>query len=260
MLGLGNPAGRLLRIASRPVRKMGHRKLPLIIAGLQKTSLIDFPGRVSCVVFLTGCNFRCPYCHNPDLALGRYPTRISPAALIDLLAQRRVLLDGIVISGGEPTLWPQLPELCLQFRQLGLALKLDTNGSRPEMVRALIRDGLVDYIAMDLKSAPEDYGPPWAPEGSGDMVRQSIDVVMGGGVDYEFRTTCAPGFVDAVRIKAMAGAIRGARRFILQKFNPQTVLDPEYSHNAGTDNGQITALAQLAAPFVQSCTIRSAEQ
>jgi pyruvate formate lyase activating enzyme len=239
---------------------MGLRKPPLIIAGLQKTSLIDFPGMVSCVVFLTGCNFRCPYCHNPDLALGRYPMRLSPAALIDLIGQRRTLLDGIVISGGEPTLWPQLPELFMQFRQLGFAVKLDTNGSRPEMVTALIRDRLVDYIAMDLKSAPEDYGPPWAPEGAGGAVQQSIDAVMSSGVDYEFRATCAPGFVDAARIEAMAMAIRGARRFILQKFNPTTVLDPEYGRSAAADNGQITALAQLAAPFVQSCTIRSAEQ
>ena len=229
----------------------------LIIAGLQKTSLIDFPGMVSCVVFLTGCNFKCPYCHNPDLALGRYPMRISPAALIDQLSQRRVLLDGIVISGGEPTLWPQLPELCMQFRQLGLAVKLDTNGSRPEMVTALIRDRLVDYIAMDLKSVPEAYGPPWAPEGAGDAVRQSVDGVMSGGIDYEFRTTCAPGFVDAARIEAMAMAIRGARRFILQRFNPSTVLDPEYSQRAAAVNGELTALAQLAAPYVQSCTIRS---
>jgi pyruvate formate lyase activating enzyme len=237
---------------------MDHHKPPLIIAGLQKTSLIDFPGMVSCVVFLTGCNFRCPYCHNPDLALGRYPARIPMAALADLLVQRRKLLDGVVISGGEPTLSAQLPDLCLQLRQMGLAVKLDTNGSRPEMVAALIQERLVDYIAMDLKSVPGHYGPPWAPEGTGDAVRRSIDAVMNGGVDYEFRTTCAPGFVDAARIEEMAMAIKGARRFILQRFNPMTVLDPEYGRSVVAACAQLTALARLAAPFVESCTIRSA--
>jgi pyruvate formate lyase activating enzyme len=213
---------------------------------------------VSSVVFLTGCNFRCPYCHNPDLALGRYPIHISMTDLTDLLVRRRVLVDGVVISGGEPTLWAQLPELCRQLRQLGLAVKLDTNGSRPEMVTTLIRDRLIDYVAMDLKSAPENYGPPWAPQGAGEAVRQSIDAVMSGGVDYEFRSTCAPGFVDTVRIKEMAMAIKGAKRFILQRFNPATVLDPEYGRSAAANCGQITALVRLAAPFVESCTVRSA--
>ena len=111
----------------------------LTIAGLQKTSLIDFPGKVSCVVFLTGCNFKCPYCHNPDLALGRYPARMAMTELSAFLARRLTLLDGVVITGGEPTLHAELPVLCRHIRDMGLAVKLDTNGTHPQMLGELIR-------------------------------------------------------------------------------------------------------------------------
>jgi pyruvate formate lyase activating enzyme len=230
----------------------------LVVAGLQKTSLIDFPGRVSCVVFLTGCNFSCPYCHNPELARGHFPERISMPDLNVFLARRRTLLDGVVISGGEPTLWPDLDGLCRAVRDLGLAVKLDTNGSRPEVLQALMRANLVDYIAMDLKTAPEHYGPPLCGRDAGTAVLKSIKTVMTGGVDYEFRTTCVAPFVDEARIHAMALAIKGARRFILQTFNPSKTLDPGYGLAAhpGLSNKQMQSLQKLATPLVQTCTIR----
>jgi len=230
----------------------------LVAAGLQKTSLIDFPGRVSCVVFLTGCNFRCPYCHNPELAQGQYPERISIAALKDFLARRRSLLDGVVITGGEPTLQPDLAALCRAVRDLGLAVKLDTNGSRPEELKALIRAGLVDYIAMDLKTAPDSYGPPLCAENEGPAVLESIRAIMTSGVDYEYRTTCVRPFVDDVRIRSMASAIKGTRRFILQTFNPSKTLDPDFglASRHGLSAEQMQSLQRLAASDVISCSIR----
>ena len=231
----------------------------LTIAGLQKTSLIDFPGKVSCVVFLTGCNFRCPYCHNPDLALGRYPARFSLDELNAFLSRRLALLDGVVISGGEPTLHADLPGLCRNFRAMGLAVKLDTNGTRPEVLAELIQEDLLDYIAMDLKTAPDAYQPPWCPEGSGSAVRRSIRMIMASGVDYEFRATCAPGFVDEKRIARIATAIKGARRYILQNFNAVNMLDPEYCHTLSCTQlsaRQMNALVEAAAPLVASCSIR----
>lgn len=229
-----------------------------LIAGLQKTSLIDYPGKVSCVVFLTGCNFTCPYCHNPELARGQCPERIGRNALLDFLEQRRTLLDGVVVSGGEPTLWAGLNDLCREFRNLGMAIKLDTNGSRPNVLQGLIRDGLVDYIAMDLKTVPDDYGPPLCNEKAGPAVLRSIAAIMDGGVDYEFRTTCVRPFVTEARMRFMAAAIQGARRLILQRFNPQKTLDPGYGHasRAGLSMDQMQSLQQLAAPFVESCFIR----
>jgi pyruvate formate lyase activating enzyme len=227
-------------------------------AGLQKTSLIDFPGKVCCVVFLTGCNFTCPYCHNPALALGRYPTRIPMAELVGFLARRKSLLDGVVITGGEPTLWAELPELCRSVHRLDLAVKLDTNGSRPEVLEALVHSGLVDYIAMDLKTVPHEYGPPLCPADTGPAINRSIQVIMNSGVDYEFRTTCVPPFVDATRMARMASTIKGARRFILQKFKPAMVLDPGYFEKGwtGFSAEQMADLRRLAAAMVQSCSIR----
>jgi pyruvate formate lyase activating enzyme len=230
----------------------------IVVAGLQKTSLIDFPGRVSCVVFLTGCNFTCPYCHNPDLARGQFPERIEPTDLLAFLDQRRTFLDGVVISGGEPTLWTDLAVLCRAVRDLGLPVKLDTNGSHPEIVEALIRDGLVDYVAMDLKTDPDLYGPPLCTREAGPAVLKSIAAIMTSGVDYEFRTTCVRPFVTEERIRPMAMAVRGARRFILQRFNSSKTLDPDYRQcsQAGLSMEQMQSLQQLAAPFVESCTIR----
>ncbi len=230
----------------------------LTAAGLQKTSLIDFPGRVSCVVFLTGCNFTCPYCHNPQLARGEYPVRIAMAELTAFIKGRRDFLDGVVITGGEPCLWADLPQLCRTLRNLGLAVKLDTNGSRPEILKALIHAGLVDYIAMDLKTAPDNYGPPLCPEDTGEAILQSIHTIMTGGVDYEFRTTCVPPFVDAPLIQRMARAIKGAQRYILQNCSSCAMLAPEYFGTAATalSMEQMIALQRLAAPLVADCAIR----
>jgi pyruvate formate lyase activating enzyme len=230
----------------------------ITVAGLQKTSLIDYPGKVSCVVFITGCNFTCPYCHNPELARGQYPERIDRNDLLAFLDQRRTLLDGVVISGGEPTLRTGLHALCRDLRNLGMAIKLDTNGSRPDVIGTLIRDGLVDYIAMDLKTAPDDYGPPLCNEKTGPSVLRSIETIMTGGVDYEFRTTCAAPFVTQAQMPTMAASIQGARRLALQRFNPQETLDPAFGCTAQTSQSMewMQSLQQLAAPFVESCFIR----
>jgi pyruvate formate lyase activating enzyme len=230
----------------------------ITVAGLQKTSLIDYPGKVSCVVFLTGCNFTCPYCHNPELARGQYPERIERNDLLAFLDQRRTLLDGVVVSGGEPTLRTDLNVLCREFRDLGMAVKLDTNGSRPQVIEALIRDGLVDYIAMDLKTAPADYGPPLCDKKTAPAVLRSIETIMAGGVDYEFRTTCVRPFVTETRMYSMAAAIQGARRLILQRFNPQKTLDSGFGRasQAGLSLNQMQSLQRMAAPYVESCSIR----
>jgi pyruvate formate lyase activating enzyme len=235
-----------------------NSKSESLIAGIQKTSLIDYPGKVSCVVFLSGCNFTCPYCHNPELARGQYPAHIRLKALLAFINQRRTLLDGVVISGGEPTLWAGLNALCRELRKLGMDIKLDTNGSRPDVIETLIRDGLVDYIAMDLKTAPDDYGPPLCNEKAGPAVLRSIESIMNGGADYEFRTTCVHPFVTQGRLRTMAAAVKGARRLILQRFNPQKTLDPGYERasHAGPSIEQMQLLQQSAAPFVESCSIR----
>lgn len=152
----------------------------MVLAGLQKNSLIDFPGMISAVVFVSGCNFTCPYCHNPELARGEYPQRITVEELLGFLRSRSTLLDGVVITGGEPTLWPQLPQFCHAIKQLKLKVKLDTNGSRPETIRKIIAGKIVDYVAMDIKTDAANYGPPICSQREASRVRKSIGIIMGG--------------------------------------------------------------------------------
>ena len=131
----------------------------MILAGLQKNSFIDFPGKISCVLFTTGCNFICPYCHNADLARGEYPARFELAQVIDFLKSRRGMLEGVAITGGEPTLDGEIVDLCQAVKSLGYPVKLDTNGSRPAVLRGLLEQRLVDFVAMDIKAPLNDYAP-----------------------------------------------------------------------------------------------------
>lgn len=227
-------------------------------AGLQKNSLIDYPAKVSCVVFLSGCNFACPYCHNPELARGEYPTRIPLDRLLDVVTERRGFLDGVVITGGEPTLHPELPDWCRAFGQIGLAVKLDTNGSRPDMLAALIRDKLIDYIAMDIKTAPADYGPPLCASTAAPRITRSIALIMNSGMAYEFRTTCVKPFIGRTQIDAIGRAVENARQWTLQTYRSNTLLKPDFFDR--TDPGfspeAMTGLQQAASRWVQKCIIR----
>jgi pyruvate formate lyase activating enzyme len=230
----------------------------MVVAGLQKNSLIDYPGKVSAVVFVAGCNFRCPYCHNPELVVGRHTEKIPLTDVLDFISQRRTLLDGVVITGGEPTLWPHLYAFCRALKRLKMAVKLDTNGSRPDAIRQVIGEGLVDYIAMDIKTSLDHYGPPLCDSAETPLIRESIGLIMEYAKDYEFRTTCVAPFVDETEITHIAKEIPNARRYILQPFRPKTVLDRSYFQgNRGyLSDAQIDRLRSIALSMVPSCRIR----
>ena len=155
----------------------------MIFGGIQKSSLIDFPGKVACVLFLSGCNFRCPYCHNPELVLGKPAAvpSLEEDAVFAMLETRRGFLDGVVISGGEPTLDPGLPTLCKTIRGMGFSVKLDTNGSRPYVLSRLMEDGLIDYVAMDLKTVPDQYAPHFWKNGRPADILKSIQLILTAG-------------------------------------------------------------------------------
>lgn len=227
-------------------------------AGLQKNSLIDYPGKLSSVIFLSGCNFTCPYCHNPDLARGNYPQSLHLGQLVSFLNQRKRLLDGVVITGGEPTLHDDLALWCCTFKEMGYSIKLDTNGSRPDVLARLIQDKQIDFIAMDIKTALENYAPPLCQKTARAKVAQSIDLVLSSQLAYEFRTTCVAPFVDEKQMVHMAAAIKGARQYTLQAYQSVPVLDAAYFEDRppGLPKADIKQLQQIAAPFVQSCTIR----
>ena len=178
------------------------------IVGIQKLTLLDYPGRVACTVFLGGCNFRCPYCHNWEL-LGDAEEVMTVEGLLTFLRKRQGILEGVCITGGEPTLHPELPALLLAVRELGYAVKLDTNGYRPEMLGAILDGGLVDYVAMDLKNGPEDYGETVG-LAHADLakIRESIGLLMASDIEFELRTTVVKPLHSVKSITSMADWLR----------------------------------------------------
>lgn len=188
------------------------------IAGLEKCSCVDYPGRLAAVVFTAGCNWNCFYCHNrPLLNPQGGASRLAPETVLDWLARRRGFLDAVVISGGEPTLQAGLDEFIRAVRALGFAVKLDTNGTRPAVLRALLEEHLLDFVAMDIKAPLEKYeavcGVPVDPR----ALDESIELLLAGEVDYEFRTTVIPQ-LTADDVRAIAARIRGAKRYVLQQY------------------------------------------
>ena len=173
------------------------------IAGLQKMTLLDYPGKVACTVFLSGCNYRCPFCHNSGL-LESAPEAITPEGLLEFLKKRRSLLDGVCITGGEPTLQPDLPQLLEDIKALGYPVKLDTNGSNPAMLEELLNRNLVDYVAMDVKNCPARYGETVGiPDLLLEKTEKSLWLLLSGKTDYELRTTCVAEFHDTPEMVAM---------------------------------------------------------
>jgi pyruvate formate lyase activating enzyme len=229
------------------------------LAGLQKNSFIDYPAKICGVLFVTGCNFHCPYCHNPALARGEYPDRIASVDALAYLKSRRGLLEGVTITGGEPTLAAGLIDLCRSVKGLGFPLKLDTNGSRPDLLGQLIDQGLVDFVAMDIKAPLDAYGPFCGDPHLHELLAASIRLIMDRAPAYEFRTTCAAPLIDQAAVTAIAAVIEGAQSFVLQTFNRRAAcLDPEFGRR---QDPTITAetmqrFKRVAEPFVKRCTIR----
>lgn len=190
------------------------------IDGLQKMTLLDFPGKVACTIFTGGCNFRCPFCHNALLVteLSQKPDYTADE-IFDFLKKRSGLLDGVAITGGEPLINPEMPDFIREIRKLGYAIKLDTNGSFPERLKSMVDEGLVDYVAMDIKNCKEKYAET---VGLSHLelleIEKSVELLKSGAVDYEFRTTVVKEFHSVEDIRKAAEWIKGAKRYFLQGF------------------------------------------
>lgn len=190
------------------------------IQGLQKVTLLDFPGRVACTVFLAGCNFRCPFCHNASLVTHVDPDRNIPEEeILSFLKKRRGVLDGVCITGGEPLLAPGLDRLIREIKDLGYEVKLDTNGSNAERLKTLAGSGMIDYVAMDIKNAPGKYGMTIGIDGY-DMsnIFKSVDYLMSGSVPFEFRTTVVREFHKREDFEEIGRWLKGAPAYYLQGF------------------------------------------
>jgi len=196
------------------------------IGGLQKLSLIDYPGRLSCIIFTIGCNFRCSYCYNPSLVEGTCG-RIPQKEIFSFLRKRKGLLDGVIITGGEPTIHNDLPDFIQRIKKMGFLVGLETNGTNPRMIKKLISKRLIDYIAMDVKAPLKKYKEIVNVEVDLDKIKESIDVIMNSGIEYEFRTTCYPLLTKDDFIKIFK-LIKGAKKYGIQQFlDKNTLMDTD---------------------------------
>lgn len=233
-----------------------------MICGLQKMTLLDYPGKIACTVFLGGCNFRCPFCHNSELFMGKPEKLMEDEDFFTFLKSRKGLLDGVCVSGGEPTLYKKLPAFLAKIKELGFLVKLDTNGSNPQMVKELAAKNLVDYIAVDVKNSPALYAQTVGLEKI-DLapIEESLRFLIGGDVDYELRTTLVSQLHDAASIQDM-GQWLGAlvtglkpKKLFLQSFvDRDTVL---FSGLTPPESETTAEFAKILAPFADTVTIRN---
>ncbi len=225
------------------------------IHGLQKMTLLDFPGRVACTVFTGMCDFRCPFCHNYELVDGSAPAFMEEEELLAFLKKRQGLLDGVAVTGGEPCIHKDLPEFLLRIKDLGFAVKLDTNGNHPGILRQVLDRKLADYVAMDIKNRPEKYAVTIGLK-SFDMagVRESISLLMEGGADYEFRTTVVREFHEAEDFEEIGSMIRGAKAYYLQCFTDRDTVPFGGLH--APSRQELETFAAIASKYVEKAFVR----
>lgn len=232
----------------------GEKKVQ--IHGFQKMTLLDFPGRVACTVFTGGCNLRCPFCHNALLVTKLTDTDIIPTeSVFSYLEKRKGILDGVAITGGEPLLQPDIASFIRKIKNMGYAVKLDTNGAYPAKLRDLVEEGIVDYVAMDVKNSKEKYGETVGiPNFDVSKIEESIKFLLSGKVDFEFRTTVVKEFHTVEDIEKLSEWIKGAPKYYLQNFTDSGNLIGENLHECG--KGTLEAMREAASKYVEVCETR----
>ena len=210
-------------------------------SGFLKTDLLNYPGKVASTVFTYGCNFRCPYCHNYEFVVGGQKESYSEESVLQYLEKRRVMLEGVAVSGGEPTLHAELPDFMRRVKELGLMVKLDTNGSRPEVLEALLSERLLDYVAMDIKTSLEKY--PMLGYSDTANIERSIEILKNSGIDFEFRTTCPKSIVSEEVFPAIQKLV-GTSKWVLQIFNPRYTLEESYHNEEGYTREELEAIVE----------------
>ena len=226
------------------------------LGGLQKMTLLDFPGRVACTVFTVGCNFRCPFCHNSSLVLSPEVPELSRDDFFAFLRKRQGLLEGVAITGGEPLLHPDMPEFLAQIRDLGYAVKLDTNGAFPERLKAVLEAGLADYVAMDIKNSREKYQRTAGVSGILPRVEESAALLMGGGTPFEFRTTLVDELHEVEDFAAIGQWIAGTERYFIQGFvdSGDILAGGDAYHAASPEKAK--ACLEAVRPYVPAAALR----
>jgi len=230
----------------------------MLIGGLQKLTLIDYPEKLACTVFLTGCNFYCPWCYSPELVLPekiKKQPKILEKEFFNFLKTRKGFLEGVVICGGEPTINKELPGFIKKIKKMGYAVKLDTNGSNPKMLKTLIEKKLVDYIAMDIKAPREKYQKVVGRKINITNIEKSISLLKEDIVDYEFRTTVNP-LLKKDDIIKIAQWLSGAKKYYLQNFRPEKTLNPKFKKKKPYSEKYLLEIQKTISPFFETCQVR----
>ncbi len=229
----------------------------MYIGGLQKFSLIDYSDYICAIIFTVGCNFSCPYCHNPELrGLNKGAKLISEKEVLDFLKERVGKLEAVTITGGEPTLQPDLLDFIAEIKAMGYLVKLDSNGSNPHILKKAIDKKLVDYIAMDVKAPLEKYQDAVRKPIDISKIKESIALIMNSGIDYEFRTTIVKSLLSKDDILKIVELIKGAKTYYLQKFIPNKTNDPDFMEEQTYSDEEFEQLRQKISPLVEYCGVR----
>ena len=227
------------------------------IGGLQKVSLIDYPGLICGIVFLQGCNFKCPYCHNPELVDSKlFKPGIRENEVLEFLNTRKGKLDAISITGGEPTIQEDLTSFIKQIKKMGFAVKLDTNGSQPKVIKNLLAEKLLDFIAMDIKAPLEKYRNIVNTQVNTESIKESIDLILKAKIPHEFRTTIVESQLEENDILEIGKLIAGASRYVLQKFVPSKTLDKKFLKEKSFSDEKLQKIKSHLEHQIPSVTIR----
>lgn len=235
----------------------------MLLGGLQRMTLIDYPGKVAATVFTVGCNFRCPFCHNPELVLkSEFLVSLDDNTLekefFEFLKTRQGKLDGICITGGEPTIQADLVEFVTKIKKLGFAVKLDSNGTRPDVLRELFQKKLLDYVAMDIKSSLKNYKNVCGTDIDLERIKLSVDLIKNSGVDYEFRTTVVPGLHTVEEFKDVAEWLKGSRKYILQKYEDNgKILDKTLTERIKGKEIDLERVKKTMKTMIENVSVRS---
>jgi pyruvate formate lyase activating enzyme len=230
----------------------------MIIGGFQRFSLIDFPGKICAIVFTQGCNFRCPYCHNPELVDTTLPAAgtVSDQEVISFLERRKGKLDAVTITGGEPLMHLDLEDFLSRVRAPGYLIKLDTNGSFPRRLEGILQSGSVDYLAMDIKATPEKYRSVIRKEIDISKILESITLIKNSGLDHEFRTTVVRPFFEREDFLELGRLAENCKLYALQRFVPSKTLDKEYLGRETYSDEELDNFKAIMETFVQKCIVR----
>lgn len=233
----------------------------MMLSAVQKFTMLDFPEKVACIAFTPGCNMRCGFCHNPEFVLPEKIKELQGSFITEeiffaFLKKRWLLLQGVVVSGGEPTIWQDLPVFIRKIKRMGFLVKLDTNGNHPEMLKCLLEEKLLDYIAMDVKTALSAYSKLTGPTVRTDSITKSVGLLKRSGIDYEFRTTLIKEHHTPSVLEEMRELFVGAEQLFLQTFRPATTLNPTFAYYHSFPPEEMQAIATYFRSYVSKISVR----